>query len=98
MSNKIFWKPVSFSSLRIEKWDEGVTVFQPDSGKTHFLNEMGLQIILNLNQSSATEDEIYKTLAEQFQLADDKIFYPQIIGTLHRFDELGLIEKIRLES
>jgi len=97
MSDKVFWKPVNFSSLRIEKWNEGVTVFQPSSGKTHFLNEMSLQIILNLNQSSVTEDELCRTLVEQFQLTNDENFSQQIIKTLHHFDELGLIEKVRLE-
>jgi len=97
MPDNVFWKPVNFSSLQIEEWDEGVTVFQPDTGKTHFLNDMSLQIILNLNQFSVTEDELCRTLVEQFQLTDDVNFSQQIIKTLHHFDELGLIEKVRLE-
>ncbi len=97
MYGNAFWKPVKFPSLRIEKWNEGVTVFQPDSGKTHFLNEMSFQIILNLNKFSVTDEELCRTLADQFQLTNDENFFQQIIKTLHHFDELGLIEKVRLE-
>ena len=97
-SQRVCWRSVSFSFLRIEEWDEEFTVFQPNSGKTHFLNQMGLQIILNLDQSPAPADEICRVLAEQFQLTHDQNFSLQIVKTLNRFDELGLIEKVRLES
>ncbi len=98
MSLDFHWRLINFSYLQIEEWDGEFTVFQLDAGKTHFLNKMGLQIILNLNRSSATESEICKILAEQFQLTADADFSQQIIKTLHRFDGLGLIEKVRSES
>lgn len=73
-------------------------MFQPDSGKTHFLNQMGLQVISNLNQNPTTEDEICRILAQQFQRSLDQNFSLQIKKTLNRFDALGLIEKVRLGS
>jgi len=73
-------------------------VFQPDSGKTHFLNQMGLQVILNLNEKPATEDEICRVLAQQFKRSLDQNFSLQIKKTLNRFDALGLIEKVRMDS
>ena len=98
MSSKFYWQSVGFSSLQIEEWDGEFTVFQPDSGKTHFLNQMGLHIISCLDQSPASADEVCLFLTERFQLLPDQNFSQQIIKTLHRFDELGLIEKVRLES
>jgi len=98
VSSKVYWQPVGFSSLRIEEWNGEFTVFQPDSGKTHFLNEMGMQIITSLHKSPASADEICRVLAEQFQLMPDQNFSLQIIKTLHRLDELGLIEKAGRES
>lgn len=73
-------------------------MFQPDSGKTHFLNQMGLQVILNLNEKPATEDEICRVLAQQFKRSLDQNFSLQIKKTLNRFDALGLIEKVRMDS
>lgn len=97
-SQRIYWQSVSFSSLRVEEWDEEFIVFQPDSGKTHFLNQMGMQILVGINQSPASVDEICEFLAEQFKLTSDQIFSQQIIKTLHRFEELGLIKSSRRES
>lgn len=98
MSSKVCWQPAAFSALRIEEWDGAFIVFQPDSGKTHFLNEMGMQIILRLDQSPASADEICRFLAKQFQLPHDQNFSRQIIKTLHRFYELGLLEEAARES
>lgn len=93
MPSKICWQSVSFSSLQIQEWNEEFTVFQPDSGKTHFLNQMGMQILSTLDQSPASSDDVCIFLAEQFQLPQDQNFFQQIIKTLHHLDELGLIEK-----
>ena len=93
MLSEIYWRSVNFLSLQIEEWNGEFTIFQPDSGKTHFLNQMGLQVILNLNQAPATEDEIGRILAQQFQQVLDQEFSLQINKILHRFDALGLIEK-----
>ncbi len=73
-------------------------MFQPNSGKTHFLNQMGLHILLCLDRAPTSEDEIFVFLTDQFQLTLDQNFSQQTIKTLHRFDELGLIEKVRPES
>ncbi len=98
MPFKIYWRSVAFSSLHIEEWNEEFTVFQPYSGKTHFLNAAGMQIVSKLDQSPASVDEICKVLAEQFQLILNQDYSQQILKTLHRFEELGLIEKVKLES
>ena len=98
MPFKIYWQSVDFSSLLIEEWDGEFTVFQPDSGKTHFLNPAGMQIVSRLDQSPASVDEICKVLAEHFQLTLNQNYSQQIIETLHRFEELGLVEKARLET
>ena len=98
MSSEIYWQSVSFSSLQIKEWDEEFTVFQPDSGKTHFLNQMGMSIISNLDKSPATEAVICQFLMTQFQLAPDQDFSLQINKILNRFNALGLIEKVALDS
>ena len=89
----IYWYSNSFSLLRVENWDGEFTVFQPESGKTHFLNEMGLRILSLLDQSPTTLEAICKELSVYFTLQIDKDFPEQIVKTLYRFEALGLISK-----
>jgi PqqD family protein of HPr-rel-A system len=90
------WRSSGFVSLRIENWDGEFTVFQPESGKTHFLNEMGLRILAMLDQSPATLDIICRDLSEHFSLQSNAHFSEQIARTLHRFEALGLIAKTNI--
>mgnify|MGYP001324611136 CR=1 FL=1 len=89
------WYIVDFLLLRMESWDGEFTVFQLESGKTHFLNEMGLQILTILDRSPATLETICKALSEYFSLQPDKDFPGQIAKTLHRFEALGLITRVK---
>ncbi len=95
MSSSIRWQSVNFSSLRIEEWDGEYTMFQPEAGKTHFLNQMSMKIITYLSQAPASTDEICHTLAVKFQLTSDTTFSRNIDNTLHHFDALGLIKKVK---
>ena len=95
ISSEIYWQSFNFSSLQIEEWNGEFTVFQLDSGKTHFLNQMGMQVISSLDQRPRSTDEVCRILAEQYQLIPDQNFSQQVRKTLHRFNALGLIEKVR---
>lgn len=90
-----YWYSTLCSSLRIENWDGEFTVFQPASGKTHFLNEMGLQILVLLDRAPATLDTVCIKLAELFAITNDARFRQQIAGTLQRYEALGLIANAR---
>ena len=90
----IYWYPNS-SLLRIEEWDGEFTVFQPESGKTHFLNEMGLRILTVLDRSPATLEAICQDLSAYFSLQLDAQFPGQIIRTLQRYEALGLITRVK---
>ncbi len=96
--SKILWKAVDSSTLLIEEWNSEYTVFQPQAGKTHFCNQMGLLILESLsNGAPISENSICSVLAEQFHQENDSKFSEQVIKTLHRFDELGLIEEAKSE-
>jgi PqqD family protein of HPr-rel-A system len=98
VSSKTSWRSVNFSSLHIEEWNGEYTVFHPESGKTHFLNQMGFQILVDLHSrplSAISVDEICQNLMNQFQLQSDTTFSDQVSKTLHRFDELGLIKQVK---
>lgn len=92
---KVFWKACNFSSLPVENWNGEFTVFQPESGKTHFLNEMGLKILTILDQSPASLDTLCQKLSEYFTLQPDVQFPGQIARTLQRYEALGLIARVK---
>lgn len=89
----VFWLANRFSSLCIEEWDGEFTVFQPASGKTHFLNEMGLKILKLLEQSPATLQDLCQQLSEYFTLPLEQQFSEQIMKTLLRYEVLGLVSR-----
>ncbi|MDR4516419.1 MAG: HPr-rel-A system PqqD family peptide chaperone [Nitrosomonas sp.] len=88
------WQSNLFNSLLIEDWGEEYTVFQPDSGKTHFLNQMSMQILEFLDRNPATTEKISAYLAEQFQQEPNHNFLHNIEKILYHFDTLGLINKV----
>ncbi|MDR4514812.1 HPr-rel-A system PqqD family peptide chaperone [Nitrosomonas sp.] len=92
------WQANHFHALLIEDWGEEYTVFQPDSGKTHFFNLMSMQMLIFLNQNPATPEEISVHLATQFHQTMDNSFLINIEKTLHHFDTLGLVSKLHQSS
>lgn len=94
---EVCWKTLNYHSLIIEEWDGEYTVFQPDAGKTHYLNEMSIHMLIYLENRAPMAlpaKDIGNYLAEKFQIEPDAVFLRQINKTLHRFDELGLIKQI----
>ncbi|SER31231.1 PqqD family protein, HPr-rel-A system [Nitrosomonas sp. Nm51] len=92
------WRANQFHTLLIEDWNEEYTVFQPDSGKTHFFNQMSIQMLIYLDQNPATLEEISTHLAMQFQQTPDNSFLRSIEKVLHHFDTLGLVSKLHQDS
>lgn len=91
----VCWRTTGFSSLRIENWGGEFTVFQPESGKTHFLNETGLKILSILDQAPATLDVLCRKLSEYFTLLPDAHFPGHIARTLQRYEALGLVSRVK---
>lgn len=94
----MFWRSIDFANLLVEEWEEEFIVFQPASGKTHFLNKLGMQLLLELDkhhQSAYSEDQICQCLLDRFQLQSAPHFLEQVKKTLRRFEELGLVEQVK---
>jgi PqqD family protein of HPr-rel-A system len=95
MAIKTCWRSVHFDSLRIHEWEDGFAIFQPDSGRTHFLNPLGMQILADIAASEVaiTEAEIVANLSARSQLDVDTGISGYVQKTVQRLDELGLVEK-----
>lgn len=89
----MYWQSNHFHSLLIEDWGGEYTVFQPESGKTHFLNQMSIELLSFLSQRSATVLDICHYLSTAFEQEADQDFRDNIEKILHHFDALGLIQK-----
>ncbi len=87
------WHATHFHTLHIEDWDGEYTVFQPDSGKTHFFNQMSMQMLIFLDQNPATTETISAYLAKQSQQNADENFSHHIEKILYHLEALGLIHK-----
>jgi PqqD family protein of HPr-rel-A system len=101
MPPEIYWRSSRYESLHIEEWDDGFAVFQPDSGRTHFLNPLGMQILADLHYAGAPavgETALSANLAARLQLQVTPEFLRQVHETLCRFDELGLIVKVARDN
>ena len=95
MSSQKSWRTINYGSLLIREWDDGYTVFQPDSGKTHFLNSMAMRVLEKLNaipEGNLSEAAIEEDLVTQFGPTASSGFFAGLDSTLSRLDELGLIE------
>ena len=87
------WLSDNFHALLIANWEDEYTVFQPDSGKTHFLNHMGMQMLLFLDQQPASSAEVCSYLSREFERETDQNFQDSIEKILYHFDALGSIKK-----
>jgi len=88
------WRASNFPALLIHDWDGGeYTVFQPESGKTHFLNRMSIALLAFLNENPATALQVSRHLSEIFEQESDQNFQDNIEKILYHLDTLGLIKK-----
>ena len=101
MASQVYWRATNFPSLLIEEWEDGFTVFQPDSGKTHFLNPVAMRVLQTLHSAPdgmLAEDVIGANLMTLFESAGSPAFESEAEATLAQLDELGLIEPLTAES
>jgi len=100
MASQVYWRVTNFPSLLIEEWEDGFTVFQPDSGKTHFLNSVAMRFLQTLHSAPdgmLAEDVIGAYLMTLCKSDGSPAFESEAEATLAQLDELGLIEPLTKE-
>ena len=101
MAPDIHWRAKNFQSLLIEEWEDGFTVFQPDSGQTHFLAPAAMDVLAKLHdarEETLAEELIRTYLADGFSETSGSSLPVVVQATLDQLNELGLIEKCLPES
>lgn len=96
MAPDTHWRANNFESLLVEEWKDGFTVFQPDSGQTHFLNPAVMGVLHKLHAArdeTLAENLIRAYLADEFPETYGPSRVAAVEATLDQLNELGLIEK-----
>jgi len=78
----------------MKSWQDGVVVYNLDSGNTHLLNPIAGQVLKLLAEAPADATTIARQLARQIDLDSDAELDDNVAGLLNHLDYLGLIEPI----
>jgi PqqD family protein of HPr-rel-A system len=88
---EVVWGVKSPAELCWHRWGEAHFVFDPASGQTHFLNELGAQSIRILADTALTAEGLYAHFLAQYSIEDDRVLLDSIRATLKQLDDLGLV-------
>ena len=82
------------ANLLTKSWQDGVVVYNLDSGNTHLLNPIAGQVLKLLADGPADAATIARQLACQIELESDAELDYSVASLLNHLDSLGLIEPI----
>jgi PqqD family protein of HPr-rel-A system len=87
----VVWKA---ARLLTKSWEDGVVVYNLDSGNTHLLNPTAGEVLKYLVQSPAPASTLANQLAAENNLEADPELNYNIDRLLNYLDTLGLIEPL----
>jgi PqqD family protein of HPr-rel-A system len=82
------------ASLLMKSWDDGVIVYNLDSGTTHLLNPTAGQVLYYLADAHASAAALSHRLACENDLESDEELDHTVEDLLKQLDSLGLIEPV----
>ena len=90
-SNQL-WTPISGYSPQILRWEGEYIVFNPFSGKTHYLDTVASRVLMAVLQGPSSIEDVSRGVAGFLEVDDGRELRGLVAETLARLDELGLIE------
>jgi len=82
------------ANLLTKTWQDGVVVYNLDSGSTHLLNPIAGQVVKLLAAAPADSSTIARQLADQINLESDAELDYNVDNLLNHLDSLGVIEPV----
>ncbi len=82
------------AKLLTKSWQDGVVVYNLDSGNTHLLNPVAGQVLKLLADKPADATTIARQLTGQIDLESDPELDDNVVNLLNHLDSLGLIEPV----
>jgi len=90
----MFWSINSDCQLYWRHWEDDYILFNAASSQTHYLNNLGADILHFLQAHPLTDQELNQKISEKYDLELDDDTSRYIAGILASMDELGLIEPL----
>ena len=78
----------------MKSWEDGVVVYNLDSGNTHLLNPIAGQVLKSLAEAPTDAPGIARRLAAEINLESDPELDYNVTGLLKHLDSLALIEPV----
>jgi PqqD family protein of HPr-rel-A system len=91
MAAKEVWRA---ANLLTKSWEDGVIVYNLDSGSTHLLNPTAGQVLGFLVTAPANATDLSRRLAAQIDLESDAELDQNVKDLLDQLDSLGLVQAI----
>jgi len=88
------WRLISDKALRIRRWEDEFVVYNRLSGDTHLLSSSAAQILLQLQESPASQTELAEILIRTHDAEHQDDFMSQMEIILADLDKQQLIERI----
>ena len=82
------------AKILMKSWEDGVVVYNLDSGSTHLLNPTAGQVIYYLADAPGDVAALSHRLAAQNDLESDEELDHTVEDLLKQLDSLGLIEPV----
>ena len=86
------WQTNDHAKFDIEEWDEEALVFHVQSGETHQLNTLAVDVLKIIIQKPISFTEILNQLRSEYPIDNSTELSKQLETLICQFDNLGLIE------
>lgn len=94
MNSEPRWITPLFPQLRLYPLEGEYAAFNPLSGKTHFLNELSLEVLRLLYESDGlSESQIIDAFSDGNDATELEVFRQSLGTHIQHLDELGLIAR-----
>lgn len=85
------WSAPRFPDFEFRHWQGATFVFDPASGRTHYLNEAAAEILMRLAEAPGSTDSLLEAMLGDHPSDDPAAFLDAGRRVLVLLDQLGLI-------
>lgn len=86
------WRLPKNTQIDLESYREGYVVYNPDSGSTHQLNDLAIDVLTLFQNRPMSLPELIDQLTSDYQIEDQEDLFNQLNLLIKKFDAVGLIE------
>jgi PqqD family protein of HPr-rel-A system len=88
------WYVPDNNPILLEEWDNEAVVYNPNSGETHQLDRLSVDVLKLIKTQPVSLDTLTESIRTLYQVEDNYGLEPQLEGLILQFDTLGLIEPL----